>query len=218
MAWRGGAVNRAESMHREIELKFRVSDFETIRKGLAALGGCRAATVLELNQIFDTPKRELFACDCGLRLRQWRSLDFQDQCGATLAFKGPRTGEGAKSRDEIETAVGDSNAVAEILRRLGFVEVVRYEKRRESWALAACEISLDELPRLGKFLEIEGPDEQQVRHLAKALGLSPLAVEAQTYVHLASVHGDQDESGCRCLEFDPRRAFPGNDRSDCGSR
>jgi len=211
MAWRGGAVNRVKSMHREIELKFRVSDFDPIRTRLAALGGHWAPAVLELNRIFDTPKRELLASDCGLRLRQWRSLDFQSQCGATLAFKGPRTGQTAKSRDEIETAVGDANAVTEILRRLGFAEVVRYEKRRESWTWGACEISLDELPRLGKFLEIEGPDEQQVRQLAEALGLSPLATEAQTYVHLASVHGDQDESGCRCLEFEPQAPSPCTD-------
>jgi len=211
MTQRGGAVNRVLSMHREIELKFRVGDFDPIRTRLAALGGRRAATALELNQIFDTPQRELLASDCGLRLRQWRSLDFQSQCGATLAFKGPRTGQTAKSRDEVETAVGDANATIEILRRLGFAEVVRYEKRRESWIWGACEVSLDELPRLGKFLEIEGPDEQQVRQLADALGLSPLSIEAQTYVHLASVHGDQDESGCRCLEFEPRAAFPCTD-------
>ncbi len=92
--------------------------------------------------------------------------------GAELTFKGPREPGPAKIREELELGIDDADALAQILPRLGFVEVVSYEKRRETWRLDGCEIELDELPQLGWFVEVEGPALERVQAVCDRLGLS----------------------------------------------
>jgi adenylate cyclase class IV len=76
-----------------------------------------------------------------------------------------------------------------LLARLGFVETVVYEKRRETWQVGVCEVVLDELPQLGWFAEIEGPSESAVRECRTKLALDSEAIAPESYVELAARHG-----------------------------
>ena len=89
----------------------------------------------------------------------------------------------------------------EILQRLGFQEVILYEKQRASWELGDCEVLLDELPRLGWFVEIEGPELASIEHARQLLGLQTAPAVPETYVELAAAHGVTDEAGRRSLRF-----------------
>ena len=58
------------------------------------------------------------------------------------------------------------------------------EKKRRLWRLSDCEVALDELPLLGCFVEIEGPDERTIADVQKTLGLSLLPHIQKSYAAL----------------------------------
>jgi len=207
MAGKLSAVNREAGMPTEIEAKFQVTDPEPLRQALRRLGAELRRRVLETNRIFDTADRRLLGADCGLRIRTQRRLDRAPNGqppAATLTYKGPRQAGDLKSREELEVCVSDAGALADILARLGFQPVIVYEKRRETWHVGTCEVSLDELPRLGWWLEVEGPDAAAVESVVQQLGLADTPPTRQTYVEMAAAHGDKDADVFRLLFDDDR--------------
>ncbi len=189
-------------MDQEIEAKYRLDDHASFRARLAAAGARRLSRVFEVNRLFDAADHRLRTADCGLRVRTCRSLDNDQQVSATLTYKGPRAAGELKVREELETTVTDPSAVATILQRLGFDEVVRYEKRRETWRLDDCEVCLDELPQLGWFVEIEGPSVGAVEAACAELGLSRQTPLRETYVELAARHSARAGTGSMRIEFE----------------
>lgn len=174
----------------EVEVKVRVADAGAVRARLMALGATPGPRMAEVNRLFDWSDGRLRRDDCGLRLREERPLAGEGQ-RARLTWKGPRQRGpgGVKSREELECDVGEGATLAGILSRLGLAETVRYDKRREAWQLAGCEVVLDELPRLGWFVEIEGPDAAAVQALQERLGLPAADAVGESYPELAERHG-----------------------------
>jgi adenylate cyclase class IV len=78
--------------------------------------------------------------------------------------------------------------MAAILGGLGLTEVFSYEKRRTAWHVADCEVVLDELPRLGWFVEVEGPSEESVLARLADLGLAGEPIIREAYMTLLSEH------------------------------
>lgn len=185
----------------EIEVKIAIGDPHAIRARLAALGASRQGRELETNRMFDTRERRLFGADEGLRLRTTVDLDGSGTGAATLTFKGPNTGGALKSREEIETRVADGDSLAQLLERIGFVTTVRYQKRREHWALGGCAVSIDELPRLGWWIEVEGPDKPAVLRVVEQLGLDAASAARENYVQMAAHCGTLSATGARDLLF-----------------
>jgi adenylate cyclase class 2 len=134
----------------ETEVKFHLAERPAMRSRLLALGARSAGRRLERNLRLDDAQDSLARNQMLLRLRRDRRT--------TLTFKAPpaKPVPGLKQRIEIETAVGDFNAMRRILGRLGFRPRQVYEKRRETFVLPAAVFCLDELP-FGDFLEIEAP-------------------------------------------------------------
>lgn len=189
-------------MAQEIEAKYRLDEPTGVRERLITCGARPITRALEGNRMFDTAERSLQAADCGLRLRTRRSLEDGRPLSATLTYKGPRGVGALKVREEVEAEVADASSVATILRRLGFNEVVFYEKRRETWRLDECEVCLDELPRLGWFVEIEGPGAEAVEAVSRKLTFEAKAMLRETYVELATSHGKVGPDGSTNLRFD----------------
>lgn len=121
--------------------------------------------------------------------------------------QGGSPGTVAKTRHEIEVGIADgANAAGQfdqIVRLLGFrfVREVRKQRRAISlkWNGRVFELSLDEVPGLGRFLEIELIAESDSRHeaevavweLARSLGLS--VAESRSYLDLLV---ESDALGC----------------------
>jgi adenylate cyclase class 2 len=187
----------------EIEAKYRLDDPAGLRRRLVACGAQPGGRVLEGNRMFDTAERSLQAADCGLRLRTCRSLEDGRPLSATLTYKGPRNVGALKVREEVETEVADPSSVATILRRLGFNEVVFYEKRRETWRLGECEVCVDELPQLGWFVEIEGPSKEAIATVSEKLGASDQVALRETYVEIVATHGTREGTDTVGLTFEP---------------
>lgn len=167
-------------MRFEKEIKIRVDSLDEIEKKLKELGATLVSNCFERNYLFDR-ENELFRKGEALRLRS-----FCDK--AKLTFKGKRiSSTNYKIREEIETPVGNFEAMAKILRKLGFRESFYYEKKRKNYKLEKCLISLDETP-LGKFIEIEATEEI-IDRVAQLLGFSRRDYITKGYVEMALEKG-----------------------------
>jgi adenylate cyclase, class 2 len=167
----------------EIEAKMAVADLGKMREKLSELGAELSGQFLETNTFFDTEDRSLLAADEGLRLR--RNLNTSSGGEEhVITYKGPRHHGKLKSRDEVELSVSNSNDASELLERLGFVRMLTFEKRRESWKLGGCKVELDELPYLGSFVEVEGPADEPVLAVREQLGLSDRPIVKSSYISL----------------------------------
>jgi len=174
-------------MSMEIELKLRVDSHNAVRAKLEEVGGTLLGQVVETNYILDKPDGSLRGQGCGLRVRVAHDCD--GGCSTTtLTFKGRCAPGVVKSREEIETEVADASALLRILARMGYVTVLEYEKRRESWSLEGCRVELDQPPVLGLFVEIEGDGEEAIRAVQATLGLMGAVAESRSYVSMLVSH------------------------------
>ena len=170
-------------MPMEIEAKFRVASHDGVRERLRGMNAECCGVVIETNVILDRADGSLRKAGCGLRVRSTQVADGSPGV-ATLTFKGPRKPGPLKSREELEVTVGDGAMGERIMAACGFVTILSYEKRRESWIVGDCRVELDEPPHLGLFVEIEGPGEAAIAKVQTALGLGGEAHVRDSYVHM----------------------------------
>ena len=156
-------------MHLEIEAKISVPSLEPVSQRLKQIGAEFVKSVQETDAYLADTEGLLFKKGCGLRLRK-------QICGSEkrfyLTYKGPRLGGRFKSRTETEIQISDYDAALNLFHELGFNPSIRVEKNRQIWKWGSCLICLDELPKLGCFVEVEGPDEQQVAKALEQIQLS----------------------------------------------
>ncbi|MCI0499901.1 MAG: class IV adenylate cyclase [Planctomycetales bacterium] len=155
-------------MGQEIEAKIKVEAMEPVAHQLGRLGARFAAERVQSDAYFSDADGALKKRGCGLRLRTETA---GGQTIFILTFKGPRQESPYKNRPECQTQVVDGAAAAAILEALGYRTTLTVAKTRRVWELDGCEVCLDELPRLGCFVEVEGPDEQTILKVLTKLGL-----------------------------------------------
>jgi adenylate cyclase class 2 len=166
----------------EIEAKMSVPDFDQVRARLRESAARSLGAVLETNVILDSAGHDLYRAGKGLRVRKARNLT-TSQIVQTVTFKGPRVHGVLKTREEIELKVDEGDA-ALLLEQLGFVPTLTFQKWRETWELDGCKVELDELPYLGRFVEIEGPGEEPVLAVRERLSMSGHPLIKTGYVEL----------------------------------
>jgi len=177
-------------MAMEIEAKYRLADPESLRAVLVSVGAEHLGTVLETNRFFDWPAGHLREGDRGLRVRIAEPTTAPPECrpaGApviTVTYKGPRQAGPLKVREEHEFTADCADAVAAVLDGVGMQTRMVFQKRRDSWSLGGCTLALDEVPGLGHFLEIEGPDGAAIAEAAETIGMADAPVETGTYTSL----------------------------------
>ena len=171
----------------EIEAKMKVTDLAVVRDRLKEVEAQYVGDRLEINTFFDTEDRTLLAGDRGLRVRQNREKTGSAET-VTVTYKGPRQPGPMKSRDEIELDVATAAEAINLFDALGYHRVLSFEKRRESWTLLGCQVELDELPHLGKYVEIEGPDEKTIEIVRGRLALDKQPIVHASYVAMLMTH------------------------------
>jgi adenylate cyclase class 2 len=186
-------------MSTEIEAKMKVDDFAALRKVLQSSGARREGSELEINHFFDSPDQRLQKADRGLRIRVATDESGKSRC--TITMKGPLQKGQYKSREELEFAASDSEPVRLIFENLGYQLTLSFEKRRESWDFMGCSVVLDELPYLGKYVEIEGKTEKAVTDACNALGLSGLSNISSGYIALLSCYLGEHKISERHIRF-----------------
>lgn len=172
--------------HIEIEAKMRLADRAAVERTLDALGAELLARLHEVNTFFDTPDGELRQADRGLRTRV--ETDGAGRRTVTITHKGPRAAGPIKQRQEAEISTDDARRAEQLLLALGYQPGLSFEKRRDRYLLDGCRIELDTLPRLGSFIEIEGPDEQRVLAVRRKLGLADEPMITPSYASMLREH------------------------------
>ncbi len=167
----------------EIEAKMLVDLHEPIIARLKALQAEHVGRLLETNVYLDTPQQSLRAENQGLRVRHEQNLD-AGTARTIITHKGPRHEGQLKTRPETELEVDNLEDALAMLAVLGYQPLLKFNKRRDRWKLDNCTVELDEIPALGRFIEIEGPDDQAVFALREKLGLSGLPLESRSYLRL----------------------------------
>lgn len=167
-------------MH-EIEAKLRVDSLEDVERRLAQLGASLQGQKVQIDCYFDTADRNLTRTDQCLRLRREKK---GEQERLIVTYKGAKEQADYKKRREIEFGVTDAEEVESFFDVLGYRRALVFNKRRHLWLLDCCEVALDELPLIGVFVEIEGPDSAEIRQVQTALGLTEAPHVMDSYAAL----------------------------------
>ncbi len=170
-------------MGTEIEAKLKVDSLQTAAEKLARLGAEFVQEQVQTDYYFDDAKTGLTKTDRCLRLRQ-QSADNQEK--VLLTYKGAKEKDNFKKRQEVEIEVKDLDSTGKLLSALGYKQALVVEKKRRIWRLGNCRVCLDELPLLGSFLEIEGPDAEKIADVQSSLGLANLPHIPESYASLMS--------------------------------
>lgn len=175
-------------MATETEVKIRIDDPDAFAPVLARAAVERVAPrTFEDNFVLDFPDDRLRREGCLLRVRQSGGA-------ALITYKGPAApGTVFKIREELETAVQDSETTLEIFRRLGMDVRFRYQKYRTEYALevpgrncGAVRVAYDETP-IGTYVELEG-EEAAIRAAAAQLEFPQSAFLRDSYCTLYLEH------------------------------
>lgn len=168
-------------MHIEIEAKLKIGSLQEIEGKLAEVCAEFVEEQLQTDTYFDDAERALKSSDRALRLRRQRAGQKEK---TFVTYKGPKEKGDFKKRQEIEIEIVDGNSAEELFSALGYGKALVFEKKRSVWHFDDCIVSLDELPLLGGFVEIEGPDGRRIADVQSKLGLSDLPHVIESYACL----------------------------------
>ncbi|WP_035849537.1 class IV adenylate cyclase [Kitasatospora azatica] len=175
----------------EAELKAVVRDPEAVMAQLERDFGAGRAQIYR-DTYYDAPDGSLMGADRELRIRTVHS---DSDTRTVLTYKGARVDEASGSKPEHETRVDDEVAAHEIVRGLGFVSRIAFEKRCRNYSghrggreLLATLVRVPEID--GTFLELEtiAVDEQDlpdalavVRAALEQLGITDRDLTTELY-------------------------------------
>ena len=188
----------------EIEAKMRLHDPAAVVARLQEFGAPLVAELSETNSYFDTPDGTLKSTDQGLRTRvEVTNAGTPDErVVTTITHKGPRAMGALKSRYETEVIVDNARDAALLLGALGYHHVLSFEKRRVRYELDGCMVELDELPVIGRFIEIEGPSGEAVNAVRERLGLSDEPMIRSSYIAMLRTHLQESHSNQTMIRFE----------------
>ncbi|MFE3555911.1 class IV adenylate cyclase [Streptomyces sp. NPDC059193] len=180
----------------EAELKACVLAPEDILRRLDERGVGRAEVYQDT--YYDTADGALEARDEELRVRTVHGLD---ETRTVLTYKGAPVDEESRSKPEYETRVDDAHAVHAVLRGLGYVPAVAFEKRCRNYAFEArgrqMLATLVRVPELdGTFLELETLAEEKdvtgalddIREVLAELGIGADDLTREQYTAAVKAH------------------------------
>jgi len=168
-------------MNIEIEAKLKVESLEDVKCKLVELGAEFLEEQLQEDCYFDDENKTLAKGDKCLRLRR-ESVTGKERF--FLTYKGAKEKDQFKKRREIDIEIKDLELTEKLLAALGYIRVLAFEKKRRIWRLGDCVVALDDLPLLGSFVEIEGPEDAKICHAQEDLELTDLPHIPESYASL----------------------------------
>ena len=167
----------------EIEVKVR-ADLKEVEKKLLEEGANFVNEERQIDTYYNAPHRDFAETDEALRLRSVGRKNM-------LTYKGPRLDALSKSRKEITLSVS-RRPTEELLGSLGFSKFGEVTKLRRNYKLGGLLVSLDDVKKLGAFVEIEAVGEEEdfefheksVVELLKKLGFSETEIIRDSYLEL----------------------------------
>ncbi len=148
---------------REIEIKLRVDNLDELEEKLTDSGLVISKEITQHDVIYSKNGSSIFTSfregDVVIRIRKQDGV-------AILNLKQQKSGE--MDNLEYETEVVDADATHQILLKLGWAPEVEVKKVRKKGKLGEYEVCLDNVEKLGTFVELEKmtddkADPQQIR-------------------------------------------------------
>lgn len=174
----------------EIEAKLKVDSLSNVEGKLKELGAEFIAEQSQSDIQFDDVHSSLITTDRCLRLRR---QSVGDDVRVFLTYKGAKEKSDFKKRQEIEIETDRADMTQRLLQALGYRQILVVEKKRQLWRLGKCEVALDQLPQLGYFVEIEGPDSEAIAKVQTQLGLVHLPSITKSYPQMIQESLNKDE-------------------------
>ncbi len=156
----------------EVEQKYRCVNLPAVRKKLIGFKAHLINQGFEQNEIWDVAGK-LARKKSVLRLRRHGKV-------VELTFKGPRLKSKYSKRIEFQSPV-EYEPTKAILTALGYRISKKYSKKREVYRLGRLVATLDSLPRLGSYVELEG-SVQDITRVAAQLGFREKDREERSYL------------------------------------
>ncbi len=140
----------------EVENKFRVRDHKRLIRQFQTMGVDFGAPIEQVDTYFAHPVRDFAKTDEAFRLRRIGPIN-------RVTYKGPKIDQLTKTRLELELPLAEGDEMAagyiELWIALGFQPVATVTKLRRvgtcQWKTCSVEIALDDVTRLGLFIELE---------------------------------------------------------------
>ncbi|MCX8176089.1 MAG: class IV adenylate cyclase [Candidatus Bathyarchaeota archaeon] len=170
----------------EVEVKVKVEDLAKVETSLKKLMADEVGYGVQEDLYFNAPHKNFILTDEALRIRKSNGKCF-------LTYKGCRVDSQAKTREELEVEVEDFDKIKLILEKLGFKPVYLVRKIRKTFKLENLKINLDNVEKLGSFVEVEGFAENEnergiimenVKKVLLKLNLHDKKLENKTYLEL----------------------------------
>lgn len=141
------------SKYQEVEAKYQLLNMEEVIQRIEELHLSLYCCEYQKDTYYNSPFRNFLAEDI---VSEWFRVR-ETKNSASLNYK-LWLPVGAKIQNqckEYESEIEDVYAVRQILSCLSFSEIACVEKRRRTWKYKNMEISIDEVKKLGAFIEIE---------------------------------------------------------------
>lgn len=153
---------------REVELKSVVDDVALRRSNVERAGGSLTFEGRLIDLRYGDRDGLLLAQDHVLRIRIYESGASRE---AFLDWKGPTSYDGGyKIREELSSAIGDPDAISQIIVNLGFTVILEIERQIAQYTFGGAVVRFEQYPRMDSLVEVEGPPEE-IESAIAALGL-----------------------------------------------
>lgn len=179
----------------EVEVKAHVGNFNSVKGKLKQLNAIKTKTEHQKDTYFNNPSyRDFEKTDEALRIRTTTIQNKEPQI--IITYKGAKMDKISKTRKEIEVNVEDSKNAGLILENLGFKPVADVEKERTTYLINEFIISLDNVFKVGKFVEIEKEAAEgenfedtlnEIFEIYKKLGIEK-GFERRSYLELLGIY------------------------------
>ena len=174
----------------EIEVKFLNINKEEIEKKLLVLGAVKVGDFFYRRSVFDYADLRLDKEGAWVRLR-----DEGDK--VMLSFKQRLGMQGNSGNDdgmyESETEVGNFDATADILRKIGLTDKFYFENKRTRYVLDGVEFDIDEWPLLSPYLEIEAKSWNDIDKAVALLGFNKEDAKKFSTTQIYALEGINDK-------------------------
>jgi adenylate cyclase, class 2 len=165
-------------MEIEHEAKILDVDVKAVAERIHTLGGEDRGEVLQRRYVYDVVPP---APNKWVRLRESGDV-------TTLTVKMIEH-DGIDGTREVETTVGDFDAMARVLEAMGFAPRSYQENRRWSFTLEGARLEIDSWPQIPPYLEIEADSLHEVMETAERLGFAPEALTSENTVKVYARYG-----------------------------
>jgi adenylate cyclase class 2 len=179
----------------EVEVKAHVNSFSDVESKLKQIGAKKDKTEHQIDTYFNNPSfRDFEKTDEALRIRN--TIINKEKSMIFVTYKGAKLDEVSKTREELEVSIENAEIMSSILKNLGFRPAADVEKKRTTYLFKEYIITLDNVLKVGKFVEIEKDVEEgedfkdaldEIFKIYKKLGIDS-GFERRSYLELMGIY------------------------------